>query len=169
MSDPEKKCELCGILLRKRPKDSRKQWENKRFCSILCKNRSMPKTPIEVRFWRMVPVQRGEDTCWEWAGSLDNHGYGQISVGTGKAPAKAHRVSWEVHNGQLPIGSVVCHLCDNPSCVNPAHLVAADQKENMRQASTRGRLNPRSILNLRPGAKGFHGAGPISVGEKTNG
>lgn len=164
---PSKFCECCGAELYKRPKDSFAQWDARAYCSISCKNRSVQAQPIHIRFWEHVD-RRDEDECWEWKGAHDGRGYGQIAVGAGVAPLKAHRLSWEIHNGRIPDGLVVCHSCDNPSCVNPAHLSPGTQQENMVQASERGRLNPKSRLNLQPGASGFHGAGPLSVKEIQN-
>lgn len=100
--------------------------------------------------------------CWTWRAST-SRGYGQFSVnGHGSAPLKAHRVAYELFVGPIPDGLVLCHACDNPSCVRPSHLLAGTQADNLRGASARGRLNPTSLLNLRPGAQGRHGAGPQS-------
>lgn len=157
-------CECCGREFFKRARDSMRQWDHRQYCSISCRNKSTACTPVHLRFWQFV--RRGETSdCWIWTGSKDSHGYGRISSGFGMPPFKAHRISWEMHNGCIPGGNVVCHTCDNPSCVNPNHLVAGSQKENMQQASSRGRLNPKSIMNLRPGAVGFHGAGPLNKEE----
>jgi len=106
--------------------------------------------------------------CWNWAGSL-SRGYGQLSSRRGHAPYKAHRLSYELFVGAIGDGLVVRHDCDNPRCCNPMHLRLGTQKDNARDASTRHRLNPVSKLNLRPGARGYHGAGPISNMEKLNG
>lgn len=110
--------------------------------------------------------------CWNWNASKDQHGYGKLSSKRGKSPFKAHRLSLFFKNGEMPNGHVL-HLCDNPSCVNPDHLMIGTQKENMMQASKRNRLNKNSLLNLRPGEKGFRGAGSKSLKqierEKDNG
>lgn len=82
---------------------------------------------------------------------------------------KAHRVSYEMRHGPIPDGLNILHDCDNPNCVNPSHLKAGTQQENMRDASLRGRLNTKSLENLRPGKKGFSGAGPKSNKELKNG
>lgn len=127
----------------------------------------LPATPVHLRFWRRV--ERTDDGCWLWRGSKDGGGYGTLSTIRGFAPAKAHRVSWEMRNGPIPEGAYVCHRCDTPACVNPDHLFLGTQQQNMRDCAAKGRVNPASLLNLRPGHPGFHGAGPLSVKEKASG
>lgn len=119
-----------------------------------------PEVDALFERWCSHIVHAPADACWIWRGSL-SRGYGQMSSRTGCAPYKAHRLSVFFATGQWPDG-VVCHECDVPSCVNPAHLTVGTQADNMAGASERGRLNSKSLMNLRPGARGFHGAGPLS-------
>jgi hypothetical protein len=99
------------------------------------KDVEMPTSP--VRFWSKVE-RRGE--CWVWTGSKDAHGYGRISSTRGKSPRRVHRVAYELTYGSIPDGAVICHDCDNPSCVRPSHLRAGTQKQNICDARDRGRL-----------------------------
>jgi hypothetical protein len=72
--------------------------------------------------------------CWEWTGDKFKRGYGRVKEGV-----YAHRFSFELHFGPLDQRTVVRHRCDNVSCVNPAHLLAGTQLDNMRDKVERGR------------------------------
>ena len=103
-------------------------------------NRRLRKT-LEERFWEKVE-KRGEEDCWEWTGSRNIlWQYGQFHFGghCGKT-LKAHRVSWEIHNGKIPPGLLVCHKCDNRVCVNPSHLYLGTHSDNLRDAWERTRV-----------------------------
>lgn len=92
--------------------------------------------------------------CWEWNKTKNNHGYGQLTVN--KKTAFAHRLSYELFNGEIPNGSQVLHKCDNPSCINPAHLSIGTASDNMRDCYNRGRskLKPNSMPGTQnPSAK----------------
>lgn len=118
------------------------------------------------RFKRYSP-SGDEGECWIWQGSIAN-GYGQLS-GPKSVPYKAHRLAYVFAYGSISDGAIVRHRCDTPACVNPRHLELGTQADNMQDASKRGRLNAASLSNLRPGAPGFHGAGPQSNKEKQHG
>lgn len=89
-----------------------------------------------ARFWKKVD-RKGPDECWEWTGARIQRGYG---VGTAdKVKFYAHRRSFAINIGTLGDAAVVMHRCDNPPCVNPAHLVAGTQSDNMRDCVAKGR------------------------------
>ena len=88
-----------------------------------------PET-LAARFW--AKVVKGA-SCWDWTGTRQPAGYGII----GKVGA--HRISWELHNGLIPSGLWVLHRCDNPGCVNPAHLFLGTNGDNVRDAIAKGR------------------------------
>lgn len=86
-----------------------------------------------ARFWSHVD-KSGE--CWLWTGSAVNR-YGMIRMQSKKL--KAHRVSWFLHFGQISDGLYVCHRCDVPMCVNPAHLFIGTSLDNHDDMKRKGR------------------------------
>lgn len=80
----------------------------------------------ESRFWLNVKKTK---SCWIWMASKHPFGYGLIRFR--KHHDTAHRVSWILHNGDIPKGMQVLHKCDNPPCINPRHLYLGTQSDNM--------------------------------------
>lgn len=95
---------------------------------------------LDERFWSKVNKD-APGGCWEWTASRNNNGYGMFSCrGLGYEHKKlAHRLSYESANGPIEFGKHVLHACDNPSCVNPAHLSAGTRVDNMRDCSNKFR------------------------------
>lgn len=85
-------------------------------------------------FWFRVRVT-DSTACWTWEGAMSGEGerYGYYG-GMG-----AHRFSWILANGPIPAGLFVRHKCDNPPCVNPAHLELGTHQQNMEDMIERQR------------------------------
>ena len=103
-----------------------------------------PKPTIADRLWAKVDrkgrFNREIGRCWEWTGYRHPMGHGMI--GDGRRLVYTHRVSWEITNGPIPSGLLVCHHCDNPPCVRPSHLFVGTQADNVRDMWAKGRARP---------------------------
>lgn len=143
----EIKCSHCGKEF------SDWKCKGREYCSKKCANIDNSikrKRSVFHRVFEKTEIN-GHDKCWIFKGASDKLGYGRISNRHGRfePPEKAYRVMFELINGKIPEGMSILHQCDNPSCVNPNHLKVGTQKDNMMEASFRGRLNPKSLLNLK--------------------
>lgn len=106
------------------------------LCLHLCSKHYAEFKKHKIRFENGYVVNENTG-CWEWVHAKTIEGYGHFGF-FGKR-GKAHRFSWELYNGKIPKGILVCHSCDNPSCVNPEHLWLGTDADNARDKVAKNR------------------------------
>lgn len=129
-------CAFCGAPFEIYP--SQLRWGARKFCTRKCDNLSRIQ-PLEERFWSKVDRSGGPNACWMWM----DHKWGPMRYG-GFYVAKhehvyAHRFVWELTHQAISDGQFVCHVCDTPACVNPAHLFLGSARDNVRDMISKRR------------------------------
>ncbi len=81
------------------------------------------------------------DTCWIWKGQINKAGYGRHCC------KYAHRLSYEYHIGEIPVGKIICHKCNNKICVNPDHMYAGTPFDNTQDMKRDGVFIKRSLTS----------------------
>ena len=95
----------------------------------------MKLTEKEIeRFWSKF----NKDECWTWSRGTNN-GYGWFGIKRLKKNFYAHRLSWQLTNGEIRDGLCVLHKCDNRLCGNPSHLFIGTIADNMHDKVLKGR------------------------------
>jgi len=83
---------------------------------------------LKTRF--ISRIKKLDSGCWQWIGTIDiSNGYGRLSYK--HKEFMAHRVSYNLHRGEIEKGLVIDHLCKNKWCVNPEHLEPVTIGENV--------------------------------------
>ena len=98
-------------------------------------------------FWNWVDISE-PDNCWQWKEARKGE-YGKYRLDGRRMGA--HRVAWELTNGPVPAGMEVCHRCDNPWCVNPAHLFLGTHVDNIRDCHRKGRASKVRAYGVKHG------------------
>lgn len=109
---------------------------------IRVKDKLVEMTDQQVDNFIAKQGRRGETECWIWEAGKCSDGYGAFTIG--KDSVTAHRVSYQLHFGPIPMGICVLHNCpngDNRACTNPNHLWLGTHLDNMRDMERKGRGN----------------------------
>ncbi len=111
---------------------------------------------IKPEFERFISRVIKSDGCWEWVGSKYRGGYGHFrrKIDGKWKMYKTHRYSYEYYTKTDALNNLICHTCDNPSCVNPDHLFIGTPQDNHDDMRSKGRWklirNPKHrLLNMK--------------------
>jgi hypothetical protein len=145
-------CSICTKAIRRSFRIDAKLFNNNLvFCSTKCYQVYQLSLTTEEKFWSKVDKTPGlgpQGTCWIWTGLVGSSGYGEFcwrakkaEWGLSKKYGKllTHRLSYSLANGPIPDSLIICHSCDVPSCVNPAHLRPGTHQDNAQDRVDRKR------------------------------
>ena len=124
-------CRNCGKSFDKKKAEIKRTKNN--YCSKSCKGDFLVKQN-DSQFYKKA-VFNGD--CLEWTKSKNKDGYGIVRYN--KKIMLAHRVSYMKSKGDIGESEMVCHKCDNPSCINPDHLFLGSHADNMEDMRVKGR------------------------------
>lgn len=117
----------------------------------MVRSRSLPPATVDPLGRFFAQVDRRDDGCWWWVGPRsrrNNVQYGAAAGPSGRTIA-AHRLAYELLVGPIPDGLQIDHLCRNTRCVNPDHLEAVTQRENILRGNAPAAENARKTHCIR--------------------
>lgn len=104
---------------------------------------SIKNKPEDV--WKRID-KKGENDCWEWKGSLNSKGYGQMRIN--QIYYYPHRIVYELITGIIPKGLCILHTCDNRKCCNPNHLFLGTRQDNAKDRDNKNRQARGEIIKI---------------------
>lgn len=107
----------------------------------------MKQQDLLEKFWNNI---QKTDLCWIWTGEKNAAGYGKLRVAGKYTPAHRFMMTIILKFKPIPKDMLVCHRCDNPSCVRPDHLFLGTSSDNAKDAYHKGKLK---ILEISKGTQ----------------
>lgn len=98
------------------------------------KHRRRERIKIEIRGRSGNPTRPAftiDGECWLSNGASNGGPYRMADS------QPAHRASYSRWHGPIPVGMVIHHLCGNPRCVRPGHLIAISRADHAKMHSRR--------------------------------
>lgn len=131
MASPFKYTVIEGESKKDRQRRIHRQWLKE------SKEKNLGFFPLTKEFFVQRCVVDVDSGCWNWIGGKVGMGYPKVYTRSGSA--RGNRVVWELWNGPIPDGMIVCHKCDNSGCCNPDHLFIGTHSDNMLDREIKGR------------------------------